>query len=483
MKKYILFLIAILSLLISSQSLAYWKYNSTYKGPTFASVCEQLAQSSSLAGHNQYHSDHSYDGPAASTLTNGSDCKFRYLNNAFSPPAYDTENKYYVYLVPDQCLGQDEIYDPVTKNCITPVCPAVGTTLKTTTCTDVPEINICSGGTCQLTNKDGCGFDSPMSSASSYVASDGQFCVTYTGTANGNNITNPPVEPGITKFDDTQQPAPKPIVNQQTFNSNIDNQSVTDANGTTTDTETTTETIKKADTVIDTNTEYIYEDGQKIEKITTTTTVTNPDGSKTVTKAVSYNQTTGKKIDWDKTTGQVTISDPVVETSGTTTTETYNTSGKLTSSASVGTNGAGTSNGSIVGGNNGTTGDKTGGADGKEGTGDDDNPEQKCNDCGFNGKAPKDGGYYTPTDKTYDSVITAFKDKVNGTGAIAAAQNFFTISLPSGACPVWSAQIPYINFNLVIDQQCSPVMASIWPYIQAVLLFVASFVAFRWAFL
>ena len=381
------------------------------------------------------------------------------------------------YTCPDGSKAMNE------QSCPQSNCPAIGTTLKSTTCTDVPEINICAGGTCQLTNKDGCGFDSPITSVQSYASNDGKFCVTYTGTANGNNVSNPPAVPGITQFNDTEEPAPKPIQQEQTFNSTADSQTDTAADGTVTDTDTTTETVKKADTVIDTNTEYIYEDGKKIEKITTTTTVINPDGSKTVTTAVSYNQTTGKKIDWNKVTGQVKVTDPVVETSGTTTTKTFNTSGKITSSSSVGTNGAGTSNGTITGGNNGTTGDKTGGSDGVENSGDDDKPDEQCTNCSFTGQGPKDGGYYTPTDKTYDSVITAFKDKVSGTGAIAAAQNFFTISLPSGACPVWSAQIPYINFNLVIDQQCSPVMTSIWPYIQAVLLVVAGFVAFRWAFL
>ncbi|MBE0471331.1 MAG: hypothetical protein IBX55_17695 [Methyloprofundus sp.] len=112
-----------------------------------------------------------------------------------------------------------------------------------------------------------------------------------------------------------------------------------------------------------------------------------------------------------------------------------------------------------------------------EGQGDPCDPESAV--CG----APNNGEYvdkYTPTTSTYQSVISDFSSSVSNSALISSATAFFDVSV-GGSCPVWSVNV--MGMDIVIDQQCSSVMASIFPIISAVLMALSGFVAFRWAFL
>jgi len=88
---------------------------------------------------------------------------------------------------------------------------------------------------------------------------------------------------------------------------------------------------------------------------------------------------------------------------------------------------------------------------------------------------------YTPTGKTMGGVLTTFKDNMQQKPFYAAATGFFNVSINSGACPIWETQAWV--FHIRFDQQCSQTMQQIWPFIYAIVVACAGFLAFRWAFL
>ncbi len=77
-----------------------------------------------------------------------------------------------------------------------------------------------------------------------------------------------------------------------------------------------------------------------------------------------------------------------------------------------------------------------------------------------------------------EGVLGDFNDRMGKAPFMTASKQFFTVNV-SGSCPVWTAQAWV--FSVVLDQHCSTQMP--WDLIKGVLLALASFVAFRWAFL
>ena len=104
---------------------------------------------------------------------------------------------------------------------------------------------------------------------------------------------------------------------------------------------------------------------------------------------------------------------------------------------------------------------------------------------GFTGSTVPDN--YTAGTLTYGGVFSEFTNRVQSSAIGSAATNLFTVTVMAGNCPVWST--PAITegwFSLpaiTIDSQCSDVMDTIWPVVQAVLLAVATFLAIRIGFL
>ncbi|MGX5219400.1 hypothetical protein ACVTMO_12320 [Pseudomonas segetis] len=86
--------------------------------------------------------------------------------------------------------------------------------------------------------------------------------------------------------------------------------------------------------------------------------------------------------------------------------------------------------------------------------------------------------FFTPGDDTIESVFADFTDKIKESPIATAGSDFF--SIPSGgSCPQWHAQV--WEFQIDLDQICTTDIP--WGAIRAIILAMASFVAFRWALL
>ena len=86
--------------------------------------------------------------------------------------------------------------------------------------------------------------------------------------------------------------------------------------------------------------------------------------------------------------------------------------------------------------------------------------------------------------KNFQTVATAFKERMQQAPVINAVQQFFEVSF-SGSCPTWSTSVgmPFGGqFDINIDQLCGDAMTSIWPAIRAIIILIFSFLAFRVAF-
>lgn len=85
---------------------------------------------------------------------------------------------------------------------------------------------------------------------------------------------------------------------------------------------------------------------------------------------------------------------------------------------------------------------------------------------------------YTGKGKTVSDVLTAAKNRASNSAIGSAATSFFSVQ-SGGTCPSWSARIPYINADVVIDQFCQPFAAQMFAFMRVALLLVASVMAFR----
>lgn len=143
-----------------------------------------------------------------------------------------------------------------------------------------------------------------------------------------------------------------------------------------------------------------------------------------------------------------------------------------------------------TGGGTGGTGGGTGGTDPGTGDGGTD-PGTGGGTGGTGGGTGGDGGddstctgeecaqdWYQPGERTMETVMQGFTDRVQSSAVVQATDRFFTMNV-GGSCPVWSVNAWV--FTIVIDQHCSNNIP--WAAIRAVLLACAGFVAFRWAFL
>ncbi len=77
-------------------------------------------------------------------------------------------------------------------------------------------------------------------------------------------------------------------------------------------------------------------------------------------------------------------------------------------------------------------------------------------------------------DVSFESSLTHFKEELSQLENANVIESFFTFN-GSGSCPVWSVQA--LNFNIVIDQQCSPDIP--WDLIRGVIIAVSVLIAAR----
>lgn len=168
-----------------------------------------------------------------------------------------------------------------------------------------------------------------------------------------------------------------------------------------------------------------------------------------------------------RTTETVTTTDPATSVfhTGTTVTATGGQSGAAGTSTSSGTSSTNSSG-------TGTA------ADGEGGGGGDCDPKKDF--CG----GPGTGGLYEKKSKTVASVVGDFKTGLMSSPVGSASTGFFTVSTPSGACPNWVVEVPFLNVTLNLSQHfCTSTAISMMQLVGAVLMFVAAFVGFRWAIL
>lgn len=97
---------------------------------------------------------------------------------------------------------------------------------------------------------------------------------------------------------------------------------------------------------------------------------------------------------------------------------------------------------------------------------------------------PGTGGLYTKKTKTFQTVVQTFSNGVSGSPMGQAAGGFFNVTTPGGACPNMMFSVDYLDVTLnLADHFCSATAIQWMDVAGAVLLALASFLAFTWAFL
>lgn len=170
-----------------------------------------------------------------------------------------------------------------------------------------------------------------------------------------------------------------------------------------------------------------------------------------------------------------TYPDGTTKTTDTTTTTDPNTSASTTVTIVIGTggqSGTGTTTSVDTGGGSSSSGSGNGSGDGT--------CDPKKDFCG----AGSGSDLYGKKSRTMAQAITDFKTGIQGSSIGAAATGFFNVSVPGGACPNWVVEVAMLNVTLSLSQYfCTATAINMMNLVGAVLLFVASFVGFRWAML
>lgn len=125
-----------------------------------------------------------------------------------------------------------------------------------------------------------------------------------------------------------------------------------------------------------------------------------------------------------------------------------------------------------------TTGSSTSGSG--NGDGDGEGCDPTLNFCG----GPGTDGLYTKKEKTMASVFSQFQNTIKGSALGSASTGFFTVSTPGGSCPAWSVQVPMLNITLnAADYFCNGGILAALQGAGYVMLALATYIAFTWAFL
>lgn len=169
-----------------------------------------------------------------------------------------------------------------------------------------------------------------------------------------------------------------------------------------------------------------------------------------------------------------TFPDSSTKTTETTKTTDPNTGATATTTTSTSTGGQSGTAGTSSSTENGTGVDGDGDGDG------DGDCDPTLNFCG----GPATDKLYTKKEKTMESVFSEFKSTVSGSGVGQATTSFFNVSTPGGSCPGWSVQVPYLNVTLSgADIFCGGAILAALQGAGAVMLALATYIAFTWAFL
>lgn len=94
------------------------------------------------------------------------------------------------------------------------------------------------------------------------------------------------------------------------------------------------------------------------------------------------------------------------------------------------------------------------------------------------------GDLYQVKTRTFGAVMSDFNTKVMGAPFIASGTNFFAVSVNGGACPSWTAAVPYLKMSVNLGQYfCGPGTDAVFNVIGYGVLLVAAYAAFKMAFL
>lgn len=179
-----------------------------------------------------------------------------------------------------------------------------------------------------------------------------------------------------------------------------------------------------------------------------------------------------------KETKTDTFPDGTTKTTTTTTTTDPNTGATAQTVSSTSTGGqsgtAGTTTSKSNSGGTDANGDGNGDGDG------DGDCDPTLNFCG----GPATEGIYTKKEKTFSSVLDQFQNTVKGSSIGSATTQFFNVNTPSGGCPGWVVTVPYINYTISgAEVFCNGSLLSVLHGAGAVMLALATYIAFTWAFL
>lgn len=281
--------------------------------------------------------------------------------------------------------------------------------------------------------------------------------VYYTDSGEYNDLfdADPEYEP-LPELD----PIPEPVSSEETTGPVVDIQQNPDGSTTKTETTEITKLNDQGQTleIIGDSIVLKNKDGEIIDILQQITTNTYTDGSSSVTETTTTTATPSAVTEVKKnlSDGSTSVSTRTYQsgpsgTTVTTKTETFDPQGNSTGKTES------------------TTGkiDEVG--------------EEEGGDYSYQSPGGKDD-LYEKTGKTFQGVLTNFVDEAQQAPFFSAATGFFDTST-SGTCPVWTIPSVWVFGAMVIDAQCSPVMNQIWPFIAAIVIAAAGFLAFRWAFL
>jgi hypothetical protein len=102
---------------------------------------------------------------------------------------------------------------------------------------------------------------------------------------------------------------------------------------------------------------------------------------------------------------------------------------------------------------------------------------------GGDGASLGDLDLYTSKEKTFADVWNKFTSQVQNAPIALAGDRFFQVSSISGACEVYSADVPFLNTQVTFDVQCSSEVAEGLRIAGLIVLILAAWVAFKIALL
>ena len=171
----------------------------------------------------------------------------------------------------------------------------------------------------------------------------------------------------------------------------------------------------------------------------------------------------------ENTTTETTDNGDGTQTTTTTTETSTNVAGEGTTTTTTISDGQGNSTTTTTMSGNEPLGDGSGSGDGEG------------DDWGaYQGDGP--GDLYEPTEKTYETVLTQFSNRIQAASVVSGVTGFFDVNV-SGSCPDWSIPATDMTPAISVNIQCSSAAYEMYGIAGLVVLAMAGFTAFRWAIL